>query len=126
MYGQTETFTLLAFTAFVLTICWLALFRSNGITKDDTGFTSQPGALDVVDAVDEDLSLGSLGVGDVVAVIGKAAGEFERIVRPITAAERDYLWVDGRRYRRTDGLQADAQWFELQLSRIEVEPEWAE
>ncbi len=115
MYGHSESFTLFAFVAFVLLICWLA-FSS----LEQGGQNPEVAVENVMPSLDD------LVVGDAVVVIGKAAGDFDRVVRPVTAADRNYLWVDGHRYRRSDGRQADVQWFETEVSRIKVEPEWAE
>ncbi len=119
MYVQSEAILVLSFFGFITLICWLAI----------SSLPQEPAENDSAQRSDDGnkaASLDSLVVGDAVIVTGKAAGDFERIVRPVTAADRQYLWVEGHRYSRIDGRQTDVPWFEIEHSRIEVEPEWLE
>lgn len=114
-----ETFTFLASLAFIAVTCWLAFYMvTSGQGTPSPSRDPEPPA--------RSPSLYEVGVGDAVILTGKAAGEFERIVRPISDADRHHLWVEGRKYNRSNGFLADSQWFEVELSRIEVEPEWME
>jgi prepilin-type processing-associated H-X9-DG protein len=121
MYVQSEAILVLSFFGFITLICWLAIsllprdpVASRSVETTESGEGNRAAPLD------------SLVVGDVVIITGKAAGDFDRIVRPVTGADRNYLWVDGHRYSRIDGRQTDVPWFEIEHSRIEVEPEWLE
>lgn len=110
MVQNLQILAVFFFTALSAIVFWFAYD-----SEADSGFP--PDALEA--KRDRYVSLLSLDVGDAVVVRGNAAGGREGIVRPVAFADPSHVWVEGRKFRRFDGWQADSGGWEIDPSWIE-------